>query len=285
MTENMAPPAEDMPLDQRFGFGKNWLSYIALLDETRIARAEKSLREMLGLETLQGLTFLDIGCGSGLFSLAARRLGATVQGIDFDPNSVRAAELLREKWFPGDEQWTIRQGSALDAVMMGSLDKFDIVYSWGVLHHTGQMWKAIDTAAGRVKSGGTFFIAIYNDQGRISRNWLTTKQRYNKASNLRKRMMIYRHLTQFWWKTVIRDVVKFGSPTHTWRNYQSERGMDVYHDMVDWIGGYPFEVAKPEEIMDFCLERGFELRRMKTCGGGLGCNEFVFYKVDGATTS
>ncbi len=278
MTQSTAAALRDMPLDERFGFGKNWLSYIELLDEPRIARAEQSLREMLGEDSLEGLTFLDIGCGSGLFSLAARRLGAAVTGMDFDPNSVRAAELLREKWFPDDDNWTIRQGSVLDEEMMSDLGEFDIVYSWGVLHHTGQMWMAIDSASKRVKSGGKFFIAIYNDQGRISRNWLTTKQKYNKASDFRKRVMIYRHLAQFWWKTVIRDVFKFGSPTHTWRNYQSERGMDVYHDMVDWIGGYPFEVAKPEEITDFCLQRGLALTRMKTCGGGLGCNEFVFRK-------
>jgi 2-polyprenyl-3-methyl-5-hydroxy-6-metoxy-1,4-benzoquinol methylase len=278
MTQPETIPAQDMPLDERFGFGKNWLSYAELLDETRIARAEETLRSMLGCETLAGKTFLDIGSGSGLFSLAARRLGAQVLSFDFDPNSVQCTTMLREKWFPADTQWEIRQGSVLDETLMNSLPLFDVVYSWGVLHHTGMMWKAIDNASHRVKPDGLFFIAIYNDQGRISRKWLKVKERYNRVPDWRKRLMAWRYLVQIWWKTVARDTVKHKDPTYTWRNYQSERGMDVYHDLIDWIGGYPFEVAKPEEITEYCVERGFELRRMKTCGGGLGCNEFVFWK-------
>lgn len=270
---------EDMPLDERFGFGKNWLSYSQLVDEKRLARAEETLRTMFGVADLTDKTFLDIGSGSGLFSLAARRLGAHVTSIDFDPNSVACTTAMRDAHFPKKEQWEIRQGSVLDKQLMDSLPDFDFVYSWGVLHHTGSMWDAIDNASQRVGADGSFFIAIYNDQGRISKNWLKVKKRYNSVPGWRKRMMIWRYLIQFWWNTVIRDIFKYGSPTYTWRHYDSERGMDAYHDMVDWIGGYPFEVAKPEEITDFCLERGFELRKMKTCGGGLGCNEFVFVKV------
>ena len=57
---------------------------------------------------------------------------------------------------------------------------------------------------------------------------------------------------------------------------QSLRGMSYWHDLIDWIGGYPFEVAKPEQVFEFMRLRGFQLERLKTCGGGLGCNEFVF---------
>jgi 2-polyprenyl-6-hydroxyphenyl methylase/3-demethylubiquinone-9 3-methyltransferase len=52
--------------------------------------------------------------------------------------------------------------------------------------------------------------------------------------------------------------------------------MSTRHDLVDWVGGYPFEVAKPETVFGFLRDRGFELRHLKSCAGGLGCNEYVF---------
>src|SRR5262245_45349652 len=122
---------------ERFAFGKNWQEFLRIIDETRIRQAEDSLAVMLRESTLVGKSFLDIGCGSGLFSLAARRLGARVHSFDFDADSVACADELRRRYFQGDPQWTIEQGSVLDSHYMSALGNFDIVYSWGVLHHTG----------------------------------------------------------------------------------------------------------------------------------------------------
>ena len=149
----------------RFEFGKNWAAFLAHLSEERIAQAEESLREMLAVENLDGKTFLDIGSGSGLFSLAARRLGAKVFSFDFDSNSYACTKELKRRYFENDADWTIEQGSALDREYVESLGKFDIVYSWGVLHHTGEMWKGLENAELAVKDGGKFFVAIYNDTG------------------------------------------------------------------------------------------------------------------------
>src|SRR6185437_11580112 len=150
----------------RFRFGANWTRFLAVLDETRIADAETSLRGMLGVMDLQGRTFLDIGCGSGLFSLAARRLGAVVHSFDFDPRSAACARELKRRFFPEDSAWQIDEGSVLDSQYLDRLGKFDIVYSWGVLHHTGSMWLAFENAIGRVTyAHWALFIAIYNDQG------------------------------------------------------------------------------------------------------------------------
>src|SRR6266496_6740116 len=117
---------------ERFAFGKNWKSFLTNLDETRIAEAERSLREMLQLDDLLGKSFLDVGSGSGIFSLAARRLGARVHSFDYDPESVACTAELKRRYFSNDSNWTIEEGSVLDEEYMLSLGQFDVVYSWGV---------------------------------------------------------------------------------------------------------------------------------------------------------
>lgn len=149
----------------RFGFGKNWLNFFRIVDEERISAAEKSLQQLLGLQDLTGKRFLDIGSGSGLFSLAARRLGADVYSFDFDPDAVACTQEMKHRYAPGPDHWTIRQGSAIDKEFLGSLGQFDVVYSWGVLHHTGSLWEALDNIHSSVAPGGLLSLALYNDQG------------------------------------------------------------------------------------------------------------------------
>ena len=156
--------ASEIAAGRRFEFGSNWTRFLESLDDRRIAEAELSLRTMLDRERLDGLTFLDIGSGSGLFSLAARRLGARVTSFDFDPKSVACTRELQHRYFAGDPAWQVHEGSVLDGEFIQSLGRFDIVYSWGVLHHTGAMRQAIERAATAVADSGQLFIAIYNHQ-------------------------------------------------------------------------------------------------------------------------
>ncbi|MBV8818159.1 MAG: class I SAM-dependent methyltransferase [Acidobacteriaceae bacterium] len=271
----MAQFEDEVRSGERFQFGANWTRFLRTLDEDRIRRAEDSLKKWLGVDDLHGKRVLDIGSGSGLFSLAFRRLGASVYSFDYDPNSVNCTKELKRRFFADDPDWKVEQGSALDADYLRSLGRFDIVYSWGVLHHTGSMWQALENATIPVAEHGRLFVAIYNDQGKYSRRWTSIKRIYNRSPWPVPGALACGVLVHQWWRRIVKDFLLL-RPFKTWREYGAERGMSPWHDVVDWVGGYPFEVAKPEQIFDFYHSRGFELDRMMTDGGGLGCNQFVF---------
>lgn len=265
---------------ERFEFGKNWSAFISVLDDERITTAENSLKEMLECSHLHGKTFLDIGSGSGLFSLAARRLGAKVHSFDFDSSSYRCTQELRSRYFPNDQDWIVEQGSALDAGYLESLGKFDVVYSWGVLHHTGEMWKALENAAIPTKKGGDLFIAIYNDCGKQTLRWRWIKKTYCRMPKILKVPFAVAAIFPDEARTFIRSLIarKPQDYFRSWTQYKTGRGMSRWHDIIDWVGGYPYEAATPHEIFTFFATRGFALTKRKTDGVGLGCNEFVFTK-------
>lgn len=265
---------------ERFEFGKNWAAFLAVLDDERIAKAEESLREMLEVDSLKGITFLDIGSGSGLFSLAARRLGAKVRSFDFDGNSFACTRELRNRYFPNDANWLVEQASALDAGYLKRLGKFDIVYSWGVLHHTGEMWRALENAIIPTKKGGKLFIAVYNDTGSQSRRWLWIKRTYCRLPRFFKTPFAAAVIVPDELKRLTKSLIGLRPQNyiHSWTHYKNGRGMNRWHDIIDWVGGYPYEVATVDQIFDFYKARGFELTKIKSGGVGLGCNEFVFEK-------
>ncbi|WGJ16189.1 class I SAM-dependent methyltransferase [Methylocapsa sp. D3K7] len=268
---------EEVNGGERFKFGENWTQFLNVIDEYRIEQAVDSLKKMLELETMEGMSFLDIGSGSGLFSLAARRLGAKVLSFDYDPKSVACTAELKRRYFENDKAWQIGNGSVLDRDYLNTLGMFDIVYSWGVLHHTGAMWTALDNVAYNVALNGKLFIALYNDQGRASKIWWLVKKTYVALPKYLRWLVLVPGYVSLWGPVTIRDFVFF-RPFRTWLTYKNNRGMSPHRDVVDWIGGFPFEVSKPEQIFDFYKNRSFKLTKLKTCAGKHGCNQFVFQR-------
>jgi len=258
--------------NKRFMFGENWINFSKHLSGDRIESAINSLRSSLSVDHLNGLTFLDVGSGSGLFSLAAKRLGANVISFDYDINCVECTKSIKENFgVNDDENWMIKTGSILDSSFLIDFQDIDVVYSWGVLHHTGDMWLAFDNIYNLPKrNGGLLFIAIYNDQGFISKYWKYVKKLYNK-SKFGKWSMIFFHFPYLFIARYLVGLFKI--------NTKIGRGMDLWHDLLDWLGGYPFEVAKPEAVTDYFYKKGYCLIKMTTVSNKMGCNEFIFKRL------
>ena len=267
--------------EERFEFGKNWAQFLELLNDDRIASAELSLKELLDLPTLAGRSFLDIGSGSGLFSLAARRLGARVYSFDYDVHSVNCTAELKRRFFPQDDQWTVAQGSALDTDYLSRLGTFDVVYSWGVLHHTGDMWQALANVDALVKPGGHLALALYNDAGGRSVIWTGLKRTYLKLPRPLRPAFAALSILPMELRMIASAVAKLQPSEYVrlWTGYSNaRRGMNRWRDVIDWVGGYPYEYAKTDKVFDFYRTRGYRMTRLKCSAGSLGCNEFVFRK-------
>lgn len=277
MAEETDFPSED----RRFEFGKNWLAYSATINRRRIEIAQASLTDMLNLENLSGMDFLDVGCGSGLFSLAAVLLGARrVHSFDYDLNSVICTREVKKAFARDTTNWSIERGDILHAGYINAMKTFDVVYAWGSLHHTGDMWKALEHAVIPVrKDGGRLFVAIYNDAGIACRAWRAVKRVYVHLPSFCRTPYALLFAPVLDWRMWASNVFSGRAPWQHWRDVKKERGMSYWYEIKDWIGGYPYEFARPEEIFDFYVKRGFRLDRLTTAGGYHGNNQFVFTRM------
>lgn len=242
-----------------FSFGRNWMSFVKDSTQEAVRLADEDIRRWLGPAGAAGKRVLDIGCGSGIHSLCFFLQGAEeLHSFDLDPHSVEATRIL---WAQAGKPpaWEVFHGSVLDRGFLASLGwaSFDLVYAWGVLHHTGAMWEALANACDMVCPGGQLWVALYVKTPEYPQQ-LALKQRYNRATWLGKKWMVWRWIARLMWERY-----KNGQNPFAW-NQRRMRGMDVYHDIIDWLGGLPYEVASEEEVVGFCTPRGFLLQRIQT---------------------
>ena len=258
----------------RFEFGKNWDRFVETsLSEEKITQSISHMKKFLRVDNLRGKSFLDIGSGSGIHSLGALRMGAErIFSFDYDANSVGVTNKLRNyAGSPGN--WIAEQGSVLDETYMQNLDKFDVVYSWGVLHHTGDMWSAIRNASIPLRSNGVFYIALYSPEIYVSppsHYWLHVKQKYNSANYYHKRRMEVGYA----WRTAIRPALQSGrNPLSVIREY-GDRGMTFWTDVRDWLGGHPMDFAGFRDTYFFC-QKNLNLQLVNSSAGE-GNTEYLF---------
>ncbi|HEU4686225.1 MAG TPA: class I SAM-dependent methyltransferase [Nitrospira sp.] len=261
----------------RYEFGKNWSDFVQrTLTEQRINIAQDHLLGFLKLKTLHGRTFLDIGCGSGIHSLAAHRAGASkIISFDYDPDSVQTTRKVREL-ADSPNNWEVLQGSVLDRSFVDKLDRADVVYSWGVLHHTGAMWDAVTNAASTMNPDGVFYVALYTKDVFLDPTpeyWLSIKQKYNRRNALGRRWMEWAYAFK---GTVLGELRAGRNPFAYIRNYERSRGMSYWTDVRDWLGGWPMEFAGIAETKAFCKDRlGLELLNI---AAGEANTEYLFRK-------
>ncbi len=226
-----------------FSFGFNWLDYVKTRLNNEIIEAHvndlKTIYDKAGID-LKNKSVFDIGCGSGLSSLSFAKLGASkIVGIDVDPYSVEASNYTKDNFLNNRIEWDIHHHSILSELLHPE-QSFDIVYSWGVLHHTGDMWNAIRNAVKNVRVGGFFHVALYRS-GPTYNQHLTDKFKFTLASMEEKMSTLYnyKHLKKNPWAI-------------------NNRGMNKFHDALDWLGGLPYEVCDPEVLNIWLSKYGFD---------------------------
>jgi 2-polyprenyl-6-hydroxyphenyl methylase/3-demethylubiquinone-9 3-methyltransferase len=277
----MGPDPALTDVDSHFAFGRNWASFVDHLDGAQVERAINGLAQLLRPDEIEGKTFLDIGSGSGLSMLAALRLGAAaVTGVDLDPSSVDTARRLLEQRAPADAApWSVSVASVFD-LGPPTHGTFDVVHSWGVLHHTGDMHRAIETAGHLVAPGGVYVLALYQ-KTRYCDFWRREKRFYSSAPPVAQAM------TRGLYKSAVLAGVAATrrNPVRYLREYGSARGMDFHHDVHDWLGGYPYESIEPEALRGDLARLGFDQVRSFVepirSRGLLGsrCDEYVFRRA------
>jgi 2-polyprenyl-3-methyl-5-hydroxy-6-metoxy-1,4-benzoquinol methylase len=260
--------------EKHYEFGENWEKFLGSIDDDSVEASMEALKSFFSLETFDNKTFLDIGCGSGLSSLSAIKMGAkSVTSFDYDLNSVNACKILRGNY--SINNWDITIGNILDKEFVNNLSTYDIVYSWGVLHHTGSMYEAIKKSADLVKPGGLFMIGIYNKKTPFTEIMHKIKKRYCYSGYIVRGVIKYSYFCLSALYKIIKVRRQFFKDIY---NYKNKRGMNYWRDLDDWIGGYPYECATPEEIHTFVQTLEFELIKNKVGTSFSTVNQYLFIK-------
>jgi len=259
-----------------FDFGSNWKRYSRqALTVQRVEAARQAFADLTQGIELKARTFLDVGFGQGLTSLCASSAGAKVHCLDVNPGCAEALALT-SRFFPtsASDKLTLITDSILSETVVTDLLEisdggYDVVHSWGVLHHTGNLARAYANCAVLVRPGGYLIVAIYNRHW-SSPLWKQIKRLYCLLPSMGRKVLVVMFI----------PVIYLAKFLVTGKNpFEKERGMDFFFDVVDWVGGYPYEYASIQDVVNLAARNNLELIRVGPAGVPTGCNEFVFVRL------
>lgn len=288
MTSNQPPPSGQQHSggDEggQFAFGENWKGF---LERNRVSvdgmlDSVRELRRAVGAP-LAGLRVLDLGCGSGLHSLAMRLLGASVTSADVQPASLEAARQLHARAGPvleaggrgGGGDWRFQEASALDARGLAALEPVDVVYSWGVLHHTGDVWRALHNAQLPLAEDGLLLVALYAEEFYEDKENIVRMKDFYRTTSAQQQMQLEMVTGVFWLHETLKSSQ---NPFEVVRNFSKMRGMDFWTDVRDWLGGWPMEFASASAVLAFARRSGLRCVGVRRYGGN---TEFALTRPPG----
>jgi 2-polyprenyl-6-hydroxyphenyl methylase/3-demethylubiquinone-9 3-methyltransferase len=264
-------------VSKRYEFGQNWQHFAEGLSSAAIDQAVLGMRRLIPVDEISGRDVLDIGCGSGLHALAALRLGASsVTAIDIDEDSVSTTRQLLSLHAPPGAIWSATVKSVFE---LETMPQYPVVYSWGVLHHTGDMYAAIRCAADRVAPDGGLYLALYRKTP-LCCAWRVEKWLYTNSPRRGRHALEATYVAAFRLAMTIqgRNFQQYVT------SYLRNRGMNWMTDVRDWLGGYPYQSISEKEMLSCAHKLGFSPIRVfcRKPGIGLfgtGCDEYAFRKL------
>ena len=260
----------------RFSFGANWTSFNFISGPQQLEYSKLHLENLIGTKSIANVKIIDIGSGSGLHAQSFLELGAKfVKCIDIDRESVQTT-IDRLNAYSADT-WSVEIADILDIEVV-EREKYDVVFSWGVLHHTGNLFLALQNASNFCKPGGLLVLAIYRKTW-LCNFWKLEKRLYNNCP------LFFRRIIDLAFASLIliaKWILGTSPRTHI-QEYSKRRGMDFMTDIRDWLGGFPYESANPKQIENILADKGFfllhsNIRKRQIGFFGSGCNEYVFQR-------
>lgn len=146
----------------RAEFSREWFDEIdaRFVDAARhFAHDERPFGRIIPFDAITGKKVLEIGCGMGLHTELMARAGAEVTALDISPKSVAATKArLALKGLTAD----VRE---VDAETLDIQNEYDLIWSWGVIHHSSRTGRVLRNLYGALKPGAQLRFMVYSLDG------------------------------------------------------------------------------------------------------------------------